>query len=239
MSCPDHCVPGAAASPSSRPRGLTPLPGLIHGKAHTAACFSCRNAGRRYPSGTTAGTTGVSESLTDRESWLWSVSKNEAVSFSCATISAFSRPRARPSNRHCRFFCPHPGSGCMTPAAGQTCSCQCVGGEHPSPLPGQDIAVPAEVLNGLKIMVAIRWYHPQHVPVRVQLHHRRRMVGHGKQRSAVRSTSGPERPPCIPGMSFSVASCHCVSGYQVSGKYSGRTGHHQKSASQQCRFLFK
>ena len=26
----------------------------------------------------------------------------------------------------------------------------------------------------------------QHVPVRVQLHHRRRMVGHGKQRSAVR-----------------------------------------------------
>ena len=137
----------------------------------------------------------VSESLTDRESWL-SVSKNEAVSFP-APLSVHSLPV------HGQAFKPALSLFLSTSrvrvydAGGRTdvFPANVVGGEHPSPLPGQDIAVPAEVLNGLKIMVAIRWYHPQHVPVRVQLHHRRRMVGHGKQRSAVRSTSGRRDRP--------------------------------------------
>ena len=183
----------------------------------------------------------VSESLTDRESWLWSVSKNEAVSFP-APLSVHSLPvhGQRPSKPALSLFL-STSRVRVYDAGGRTdvflpmwwvVSIR--------PRPGQDIAVPAEVLNGLKIMVAIRWYHPQHVP---SVSSSTTDDGWSVTANSV-PLSGfhvrPERPPCIPGMSFSVASCHCVSsGYRFRKIQCGRTGHHQKSASQQCRFLFK
>ncbi|CDF56882.1 putative outer membrane protein (plasmid) [Salmonella enterica subsp. enterica serovar Bovismorbificans str. 3114] len=56
-------------------------------------------------------------------------SRKAAAVFSPAPPSghALPVPGQGLQNRHCRCACPHPASGCMLPAGGRSCCCQCSG----------------------------------------------------------------------------------------------------------------
>ena len=145
----------------------------------------------------------VSESLTDRESWLWSVSKNEAVSFP-APLSVHSLPVHGQGLQTgiVAFFCPHPVVRVRRRRQDRRVPANVVGGEHPSPLPtghsgsGRGTQWPQNHGRHPMVSPAARSRPCPAPPPTTD--------GRSRQ-TAFRCPFHvrPERPPCIPGMSFS------------------------------------